>query len=70
MACSVEGIQPEFVPSALCSDFDCDQLADILVNEAALDELWRAQGKYITLNMILHCGDVGELSHLKYLRLA
>ena len=46
MACSIEGIQPEFVPPGLlCSDTYCDQLAELLVNESALDELWRAQGK-------------------------
>ncbi|CAI8021792.1 hypothetical protein GBAR_LOCUS12868, partial [Geodia barretti] len=45
MACSIEGIQPEFVPPGLlCSDTYCDQLAELLVNESALDELWRAQG--------------------------
>lgn len=45
MACSIEGIKPEFVPPGfLCSDSYCDQLAELLVNESALDELWRAQG--------------------------
>ena len=50
MACSIEGIQPEFVPPCV-SDSYCDQLAELLVNESALDELWRAQGKIRQLQL-------------------
>ena len=48
MACSLD-VQPEFVPTSFCSDYDCDQLANFLVNETALDELWRAQGSLVVL---------------------
>ena len=45
MAGSID-IQPEFVPSVFCSDYTCDQLADLLASEKALDDLWRAQGEH------------------------
>lgn len=48
MACSID-IQPEFVPSVFCSDYTCDQLADLLASEKALDDLWRAQGVHFQL---------------------
>ena len=53
MACSID-VQPEFVPSVLCSDYNyCEQLADYLVNETALDELWRAEGEQTLRSNVL-----------------